>query len=116
MERRPQAFADAVAMDREPPVGSSLGHHMREAEEVERLRSALAPPLSRFGRVSAELDETGFLGVELQTELGEACPERIQTSLRLATVSIALKKPWMSASNIQFTCLSQIATVRASNA
>lgn len=86
MERRPQALADAVAMDGEPAVCPRLGDHMGEAKKVERLRSALAPPCSSLGRVPAELNQTGFLGVEFQTKLGEAFLECFQTRLRLATV------------------------------
>ena len=65
MERRPQAFADAVSMDCEPSVCPSLGDHMGKTKKVERLWSALAPPFSIFVRMSAEFDETGFLRVEL---------------------------------------------------
>ena len=48
---------------------------MREAQEVERLRLALAPLLASFGRIAAELDEPGLVRVKLEAELLEAFPQ-----------------------------------------
>ena len=45
---------------------------MREAQEVERLRLALAPLARAFGRIAAELDQSGFVRVQLEAELLQA--------------------------------------------
>jgi hypothetical protein len=91
MERRPQAFAAAVAMDCEPPVCPRLGGHMGETQKLERLRSALAPPFSVFRRMTAEFDQAGFLafGVPDQTwpSARGAPPDRRGPRTRVGTPS-----------------------------
>ncbi len=86
MERGPQAFADAAPMDGEPPVCPSLGDRMGETKKIERFRSALAPPFPIFGRLTAEFDQTGFIGVQLQTKLDQAFLECFQAGLSLVSV------------------------------
>src|SRR5687767_10719548 len=86
MERRPEAFAGAVPMDREPAVGSSFGRHMGEAKELERLRPALASCFSILSRKAAKFDQASFLGVELQSVFGEPLAEFRQAVLRLVEV------------------------------
>ena len=54
---------------------------MGEAEEVEGLWLPFAPPLTSFRRKAAEFDQASFLGVELQTELGEPLAEFRQAVL-----------------------------------
>ena len=73
-------------MHREPSVRPSLGHHMSEAKEVERRRSALAASLSILGRISAEFDQSRFLRMKSQPELGKTPLECLQAGFRLALV------------------------------
>src|SRR6266508_6415491 len=61
------------------PSDPILPADMREAEEVEGLRPALAALASSFCRVAAELQQAGFVGMQLQSELahtfGQIVPE-----------------------------------------
>ena len=41
---------------------------MHEAKKIERLRTTLALPFAMLDRSTAEFDQAGFLGLELQTE------------------------------------------------
>ena len=59
---------------------------MRKPQEIERLRLALAPPLSAFGGKCAELNQASFLRVQAQCELGQAVLEIVQKALRITPV------------------------------
>jgi hypothetical protein len=48
---------------------------VREAEEVEALGLAPSVPLPVLGRITAEFEEAGLCGVQLQSELREALRE-----------------------------------------
>jgi hypothetical protein len=78
------AFAHAVAMDGEPTVGSGLGTHVREPEEIERIRSAFSASLSMFGGIFAEFDKPCLAFVKFQAEFGEPSAEFLQTDRCLA--------------------------------
>ena len=60
-----------------------LGTHVCEAKKVERLRTTFATSFSGVDRIATELDQTRFLWMELQTELGKALVEFFQTRLCL---------------------------------
>ena len=51
---------------------------MGEAQEVERLRSALPPFAPTFGRISAELNQPRFIGMQSQSEFAESFPDCFQ--------------------------------------
>src|SRR5215469_550958 len=74
-----QALAYRLPQHREPPVAPLLPADMREAEEVEGLGLPLPAALSILGRIRPELQQPGFVGVQLQPELaqsfGEFLPE-----------------------------------------
>src|SRR6266568_8923673 len=67
---RPHPLRDRLPPDPEPPCLREAAH-VREAEEVERLRFPVAPSPPMPGSVPPELDEPGLLGMQLQPELRE---------------------------------------------
>jgi hypothetical protein len=73
-------------MDREPAVLARLGTLVGEAKKVKRFRRGLAASFTTFDRIAAELDQTRFPFVQLQTELGKPRVEFFQTRRRLAVV------------------------------
>lgn len=69
-------------MDGEPALRSSPAALVREAEKVERLRTALATPLSTLRRETAELDQACLAFVQLQAEIREPPLEFLQAGRR----------------------------------
>src|SRR5712692_2410516 len=67
----PHALLDRESPDREPP-GLGPPASVREAQEVECLRPAEAPPPSPSGGVPPELDQPRLLSLQPQRELGES--------------------------------------------
>jgi len=59
---------------------------VREAKEGERFWLAQATLGSAFRREPAELDQTGFVWVQFQAELGEALPEFLEAAFGVFTV------------------------------
>lgn len=86
LQGNPNAFGHRHSMDREPTVCSRPGAPVGEAQEVERLRSALATSRTAFGGVPTELDQTCFPFVQFQTELGETRAECFPARHRLVVV------------------------------
>jgi hypothetical protein len=70
----PQSLARRPPQHREPSF-PSLPANVREAEEVEALGLAQSVPLLLLGRMTAEFDEAGLCGVQLQSELRETLRE-----------------------------------------
>ena len=64
-------------------VGSTT---MRNSEEVERFRSALAPLAPTLGRIPAKFNEARFVGMQSQTELAEPFTECIQERSRCSCI------------------------------
>jgi hypothetical protein len=62
-----------------PRLATDVG----EAEKVERFRFTLTPLGSAFGRIATELDQAGFLRVELQSEFEKPVPEFSETAFRV---------------------------------
>ena len=58
----PYAFGNRFTFDGERPI-SARSTVVRETQEVKRLRLAQTSFGSSFGRISAELDESRFVGV-----------------------------------------------------
>src|SRR5262249_1192132 len=69
---RLQSLADGLPQDREAPVAPLFHADVREAEEVERLRSSLAAFLPALGRERSEFQQARLLGVQFQVELSES--------------------------------------------
>jgi len=69
-QRRPHAFLHRKANDLEPPltVGPTA---VRESQEIERLRMALAPLATVLDGESTKLDQPRLVGVQRQSEFRE---------------------------------------------
>ncbi len=78
-EFRTHPLSNTDSPDREPTMTSRLATQVREAEKVERLRSAVATPLSSFRREATEFQQPRFLFVQREPELGKACSQFFQT-------------------------------------
>ena len=70
-----QPLAYRLPEHREPAVAPLLPADVGEAEEVEGLGLALAAPLSVPSRKWAELQQAGFVGMQLQSELPKSFDE-----------------------------------------
>src|SRR5207245_1603446 len=66
---RLQPFANRLPQDREASVAPLLSTDMSKAEEVERLRFPFSALLPVSGRKRSELQQSRFLGMQLQAEL-----------------------------------------------
>ena len=67
-------------INREPPITSLLATTVREAKKVEGLRFPFSASCSIVGGGAAKLDQTRFLGMQFQFELGEALPTLAETA------------------------------------
>jgi hypothetical protein len=76
-------LSDRLADDRVPSVTPLFPANMREAQEVEGLRSPLISPLSVLDRKRTEFQKPRLLGIERQAELSESLLQLGQTALRL---------------------------------
>ena len=74
IQLRSQPLPHRLPKHDELPI-PGLTADMREAQEVESLRLAVAAPFTILGRKPAELDQTRFLGMQHQIELQETCPQ-----------------------------------------
>ena len=85
LEGRTHPLTDGLSLDREPalPGRSAV---MREPQEVEGIRLALAPAPPVFCRETAELQEPGLVGVQPQAELRHASLQQTQERLGLGPV------------------------------
>ena len=81
----PQALESRLTLDRKrPPPG--LRALVRAAKEGERFWFAQPPLGSTFRRVAAELDQAGFLWMQLQAELGEALPQFLEAAFGIVAM------------------------------
>jgi hypothetical protein len=80
------SLGDANPLDCEPTMATCHAAHVRKAQEVKRFRTPLAASLAAIGREATELDQTRFVSVKLQAELGQPPVEIIQTSDCFVTV------------------------------
>ena len=85
-----QSFADGFPGDREAAVAFLGRAAMREAEKVEGLRAFAALAFVVRCCVAAELDEPSFVGVEFQSEFGEAFAQVMQECFRFESVDCLL--------------------------
>src|SRR5712692_4285840 len=90
---RLQPFANRLPQDREASVAPLLPATVREDEEVERLRFPFSALLPVFGRERSELQQSRFLGMQLQAELPHSldqfCPEPYGIRFRLEATTIS---------------------------
>src|SRR4029077_15784879 len=68
IQLRLQPFPYRLSQHREPSIASLLHAAMREAEKVERLRLSFTP-LPLVDRMRTELQQSRFLGMQLEVEL-----------------------------------------------
>ena len=78
-----QAFADSLALDDEPTGLPRGATHVREPEEVERLRLALASLLPLLGGMTPEFNQARFVRVKFQPELPQAVPPILEEPFRI---------------------------------
>src|ERR1700680_4276303 len=71
VELRLQALAYRLPQHRKASITSFGRTDVREAKEVERLGLAQARSPAAPGRIRAELQQSGLLGMQLQRELGQ---------------------------------------------
>src|SRR5438445_2335176 len=94
---RLQPFANRLPQDREASVPPLLPTDVGKAEEVERLRFPFSALLPVFGRVRSELQQSRFLGMQLQAELSHSldqfCPEPYGIRFRLEAHHDIVSKP-----------------------
>ena len=79
MHTPPKFFLEFLQLDTHPlshglpkhnePSKSIPVTHMRETQEIEGLRLAVAPPFPISGRLAAKFDQAGFGGMQFQVEL-----------------------------------------------
>src|SRR6266851_6647881 len=81
-------LAYRAPINREHPVAPLPGTTVREAKKVECLRFPLPASFSVVGRKPAKLEQTRFLRMQFQFELGEAFR---QFRLKLLSLSLVLK-------------------------
>ena len=77
---RPHAFADRLALYREPPQ-LVLPADAREARKVERLGLAFSSTFPVLFGESAELDPSRFIWLELQSKLSHSFPKIFQKAI-----------------------------------
>src|SRR5215470_2259227 len=81
VQLRLQPFADRLPQHRKHSIASFLYANVRKAQEVERLRFPFSTPLPVVHRKRTKLQQSRFLGMQLQVELShsflEFCPELI---------------------------------------
>jgi tRNA A37 threonylcarbamoyladenosine synthetase subunit TsaC/SUA5/YrdC len=59
---------------------------MGEAQKIERFRFSETPLLASLSRITAELDQTRFLGMEIQAKLRQSITKISPEPLRLITM------------------------------
>jgi hypothetical protein len=69
IQLRLQPLADRLPQHREPSIALLLHADVRKAEKVERLRFPFSTPLPLVDRIRTELQQSRFLGMQLQVEL-----------------------------------------------
>jgi hypothetical protein len=70
-----QPFPYRLPQHREPSIAPLLHADMRKSEKVERLRLSFTTPLPLVDRMRTELQQSRFLGMQLQVELLHALRE-----------------------------------------
>jgi hypothetical protein len=75
-----------LASDDKGSVLSSPVTEVRESEEVERLRFALAPPASVSGSKPAQLDQASFVGVQTERKASQPFLQIRQKTFRVLAV------------------------------
>ena len=87
VELRLQALAHRLAQHREASIAALSPTDMRETKEVERFGLAQAGTSASLGRIRAELQHPGLLGVQFQGELAQPryqlCAEPLGVRLHL---------------------------------
>src|SRR5579875_2857619 len=81
-----ESLLDRPALDGEPAGLPGLPADMREAQEVERFRLALAPLLPVFGCVAPEFDQARLVRVEFQPELPHTLPPCLEEPLGIGSL------------------------------
>src|SRR6266404_5050222 len=69
IQLRLQPFPYRLPQHRKPSIAPLLYANMRKSEEVERLRLPFSTPLPLVDRIWTELQQSRFLGMQLQVEL-----------------------------------------------
>src|SRR6266478_6490194 len=75
IQLRLQPFPYRLPQHRKPSIAPLLYANMRKSEEVERLRLPFSTPLPLVDRMRTELQQSRFLGMQLQVELLHAFRE-----------------------------------------
>src|SRR6266849_796541 len=81
-----QPRTNRLPQHREPPITALLPADVREAEKVEGLGLCLTAPLALVDRIRAELQQAGFVRMQLQSELPESFLEFLPEPLGIRLV------------------------------